>query len=104
MAWIHLSLAALFEVGFALSMKSSHGFTKLWPSVVTCVCIVLGMGFLTLALRTLPVSVAYPVWVGVGAVGTVLGGVLLFGEAFTLAKGLSVAAIAIGVVGLKVSG
>ncbi len=104
MAWIHLSLAAIFEVGFALSMKSSHGFTKLWPSVVTCVCIVFGMGFLTLAIRTLPVSVGYPVWVGLGTLGTVLCGALVFGEAFTLAKGMSVAAIAVGVAGLKIAG
>ncbi len=103
MAWFYLALAAGFEVTFALSMKQSNGFTQLWPSLITVVAVIAGIGFLTLALKTLPVSVGYPIWVGVGALGTVLIGVLVLGEAVNPMKIISVCAIALGVVGLKVA-
>ncbi|MEO1102777.1 MAG: multidrug efflux SMR transporter [Pseudomonadota bacterium] len=103
MAWFYLALAAVFEVGFALSMKASNGFTVLWPSVITVVGIAGGFFFLALALKSLPVSVGYPVWVGAGAVGTVIFGAIVFGEALTLAKLGSVALIVAGVVGLKLT-
>src|SRR5512134_3253794 len=100
-AWLYLAIAAVFEVGFALSMKASNGFTALWPSIATLVGIVGGMYFLALALKTLPVSIGYPMWVGAGALGTVLFGFALFGESLTLLKLASVAAIVLGVIGLK---
>jgi len=103
MAWVYLALAAGFEVTFALTMKASRGFTVLWPSVGTAVAVIGGIGFLTLALRTLPVSVGYPIWVGLGALGTVAFGHLLFGEALGPLKLASVAAIVAGVVGLKLA-
>ena len=102
-AWLYLVIAAVFEVGFALSMKASQGFTVLWPSVGTLAGIIGGMYFLALALKTLPVSIGYPMWVGAGALGTVLFGFVLFGESITLLKLGSVAAIALGVIGLKLA-
>ncbi|MGF1649838.1 MAG: DMT family transporter [Hyphomicrobiaceae bacterium] len=103
LAWIYLALAVLFEIAFALSMKASKGFTVLWPTLLTVVGVIGGIGLLTLALRTLPVSVGYPVWVGAGAIGTVLLGHLMFGEPLGFVKLASVALIAIGVAGLKAS-
>jgi quaternary ammonium compound-resistance protein SugE len=102
-AWLYLALAVVFEVCFALSMKAAKGFTVLWPSVATLVGIVGGMYFLALALKTLPVSIGYPMWVGAGALGTVLFGFVLFGESLTLLKLASVAAILLGVIGLKIA-
>lgn len=102
-AWLYLTIAAVFEIGFALSMKASNGFTVLWPSVGTIVGIIGGMYFLALALRSLPVSIGYPMWVGAGALGTVLFGFALFGESITLLKLASVTAIVLGVIGLKLA-
>ncbi len=81
MAWIYLAVAAGFEVMFAMSMKYAEGFTRLGPTVVTVVAIIGGIGFLTLAMRTLPVSVAYPIWTAVGTLGTVVLGFLLLDDA-----------------------
>lgn len=103
MAWIYLALAAVFEVIFAMSMKYSDGFTRFWPSVVTVIGVIGGIGFLTLALKTLPVSVAYPVWTAVGTLGTVSLGFVLLGESLTPLKVLSALAIVAGVAGLKIS-
>lgn len=103
LAWLYLAIAAVFEVGFALSMKASNGFTVLWPSIVTLVGLIGGMYFLALALKTLPVSIGYPMWVGAGALGTVVFGFVLFGESLTLLKLASVAAIVLGVIGLKLA-
>lgn len=104
MAWVYLAIAAVFEIIFALGMKQSDGFTKLWPTVVTTVAVIGGIGFLTLALKDLPVSVAYPIWTAVGTLGTVALGFVLLGEALTVAKVVSAIAIVGGVAGLKVSG
>lgn len=104
MAWVYLAIAAVFEVMFALSMKYSEGFTKLWPTLATVAGVVGGIGFLTLALKDLPVSVAYPIWTAVGTLGTVAFGYALLGESLSLAKVLSAVAIVGGVAGLKVSG
>lgn len=103
MAWLYLALAAVFEVAFALSMKASKGFTVFWPSVGTVIGVVGGIGLLTIALRSIPVSVGYPIWVGLGALGSVAFGHLLFGEALNPLKLVSVLLIAVGVAGLKVS-
>ncbi|CAD5109136.1 DMT family transporter [Zestomonas carbonaria] len=101
MAWLFLMLAAAFEVLFAMSMKYADGFTRPLPSALVVVAAVAGIWLLTLAMRDLPVSVAYPIWTAIGTLGTVLLGVLLLGEALTATKLLSVVLIVAGVVGLK---
>ena len=103
MAWVLLAFAALFEILFAVSMKQSEGFTKLWPTLCTVVGVIGGITLLTLALKTLPVSVGYPVWVGVGTVGTVVFGAVVLGESMAPVTIVSIAAILLGVIGLKIS-
>jgi quaternary ammonium compound-resistance protein SugE len=103
MAWVYLGLAAFFEVVFAMSMKYADGFTKPVPTAITVVAVVCGLAFLGLALKTLPVSVAYPIWTAVGTLGTVLLGYLFLGEALTPLKAVSALAIVAGVAGLKVA-
>ncbi|MHA5523317.1 DMT family transporter [Pseudomonas aeruginosa] len=101
MAWFHLLVGAAFEVAFAMGMKFSNGFGRLWPSLLTVVAAIGGIYFLTLALRELPVSVAYPIWTAIGSLGTVFLGVLLLGESLTAVKLVSVGLIVAGVAGLK---
>jgi quaternary ammonium compound-resistance protein SugE len=103
MAWVYLGAAAIFEVIFALSMKYADGFTRLGPTVVTAIAVVGGIGFLTLALKSLPVSIAYPIWTAIGTLGTVILGYFFLGEALTLAKVVSAVAIVAGVAGLKLT-
>lgn len=103
MAWIILVIAGLFEVGWAIGLKYTEGFTKLWPSVATVACMVASLWLLGLAMKSLPVGTAYGVWVGVGAVGTVVLGIVLLGEPANLARLLSVGLIVAGIVGLKLS-
>ncbi|GAB5469754.1 MAG: multidrug efflux SMR transporter [Rhodospirillales bacterium] len=103
MAWVFLALAAVFEVVFAMSMKYAEGFTRLVPTLVTMVAVVAGLGFLGLALRSLPVSVAYPIWTAVGTLGTVVLGYFMLGEPLTWLKAVSALAIVAGVAGLKIS-
>jgi quaternary ammonium compound-resistance protein SugE len=102
-AWIYLGLAAVFEIVFAASMKASDGFTKLIPSIVTVVGVIGGIGFLTFALKDIPVSIAYPIWTGIGALGTVAIGYFYFGESMNLLKGLSILMIVGGIIGLRAS-
>ncbi|MBC7779211.1 MAG: multidrug efflux SMR transporter [Proteobacteria bacterium] len=104
MEWIYLGLAAVFEVMFAMSMKYSEGFTKLIPTIVTVCGVIGGITFLTLALKTLPVSVAYPIWTAVGTLGTVILGYFLLGESMSVLKIASALAIVAGITGLKISG
>lgn len=103
MAWIYLALAAVFEVIFAMSMKYSEGFTRPLASLVTVVGVIGGIGFLTLSMKTLPVSIAYPIWTSVGTLGTITLGYLMLGEALTPLKLASATLIVIGVAGLKMS-
>jgi quaternary ammonium compound-resistance protein SugE len=103
MAWLFLGAAAVFEVVFALGMKYAEGFTRLVPTLVTAVGAVGGIGFLTLALKTMPVSIAYPIWTAVGTLGTVVLGFVLLGEPLTPLKILSALAIVGGVAGLKLA-
>ena len=103
MAWAYLLLAGLFEVGWAVGLKASEGFTRFWPSAFTVVAMIVSLGLLGLALRTLPLGTAYAVWTGIGAVGTVVVGMLWFGDATTAARLACVALILAGIVGLKVS-
>jgi len=104
MAWTLLLLAALLEVGWAVGLKYTHGFTRLWPSVWTGLSMALSMGLLAWAARTLPIGTAYAVWTGIGAAGTAVLGVLLFGEAASLTRLAGIALIVLGVALLKTSG
>ena len=103
MAWLILILAGLFEVAWAIGLKYTDGFTRLWPSMATIAAIALSMGLLGVAMRTLPVGTAYAVWVGVGAVGTVILGIVLRDEPANAARMISVALIIAGIVGLKLA-
>jgi quaternary ammonium compound-resistance protein SugE len=103
MNWAILVVAGLFEVGWAIGLKYTEGFTRLWPSVWTVLAMVISLGLLGIAMKTLPVGTAYGVWVGVGAVGTVVLGILLLGESASLPRMVSVALIVAGIVGLKLS-
>ena len=104
LAWIVLVLSGALEAGWALSLKASHGFTKLWPSVAFVVMLVLSMVGLSIALKSLPVGVAYGVWVGIGASLTAVLAVVLFDEPVTVLKVISLVLIVAGVVGLNLSG
>jgi quaternary ammonium compound-resistance protein SugE len=104
MAWLLLFLAGLLEIGWAVGLKLSEGFTRLWPSVLTVVALVASMTLLGLALRTLPVGSAYAVWTGIGAVGTAAFGMLVLGEPATALKIGGVAFIAGGIAMLKMAG
>ncbi|MTG87692.1 QacE family quaternary ammonium compound efflux SMR transporter [Cellulosimicrobium sp. BIT-GX5] len=104
MAWIVLIASGMLEAGWALSLKASHGFTRLWPSVGFVVMLVLSMVGLSIALKSLPVGVAYGVWVGIGAALTAVLAVVLFDEPVTVLKVISLVLIVAGVVGLNLSG
>lgn len=101
MHWILLTLAGLFEVGWAIGLKSSHGFTRFWPSAITVVLMGLSFFLLATALKHLPIGTAYAVWTGIGAVGTALLGILLFGESASPARLACIALILAGIAGLK---
>lgn len=101
MAWLYLLLAGLFEIGWAIGLKYTNGFTRFWPTVATGVSMAVSLGLLGLALRTLPLGTAYAVWTGIGAAGTVALGIVLFGEPATAARLGCVGLIVAGIVGLK---
>ena len=103
MAWLMLVVAGLLEVGWAIGLKYTEGFTRLWPSVGTGVAMVASVVLLGLAMKTLPVGTAYAVWVGVGAVGTAILGMVLFAEAANIGRLLSLGLIVLGIVGLKLA-
>ncbi len=102
MAWIVLAVAGVFEVAWAIGLKYTDGFTRFWPSVGTVAAMSVSIVLLAWAMKTLPVGTAYAVWTGIGAVGTVILGIALFGEAATLARLACVGLIVAGIVGLKV--
>ncbi len=103
MAWLILLVAGLFEVGWAIGLKYSEGFTRFWPSTWTAITMLISLGLLGIAMKSLPVGSAYAVWVGVGAIGTALLGILLFGEAVTAARLISLALILAGIIGLRLA-
>ena len=103
MCWILLILAGLLEIGWAIGLKYTEGFTRLWPSVLTILALVASFLLLGIALRTLPVGTGYAVWVGIGAVGTAVLGIFLFGESATPIRLLSLALICAGIIGLKLA-
>ncbi|MBZ4039746.1 quaternary ammonium compound efflux SMR transporter SugE [Novilysobacter selenitireducens] len=103
MSWIILVLAGLFEVGWAIGLKYTEGFTRLWPTVGTVAAMVVSLGLLGIAMKSLPVGTAYAIWVGVGAVGTVILGIVLFDEPVNALRIGSVMLIVAGLVGLKLA-
>lgn len=103
MNWLLLVVAGLLEVGWAVGLKYTEGFTKLWPSVWTLGAMVLSISMLGLAMRDLPVGTAYAVWTGIGAVGTVIVGIYLLGEPATAGRLISIGMILLGIIGLKLS-
>ncbi|MGH7206626.1 MAG: quaternary ammonium compound efflux SMR transporter SugE [Nitrospiraceae bacterium] len=103
MAWVILILAGLFEVGWAIGLKYTEGFTRLWPTVWTVLAMIISLWLLGFAMKSLPVGTAYSVWVGVGAVGTVILGIVLLGEPANAARLISVVFIIAGIFGLKLA-
>ncbi len=101
MAWLLLFIAGILEIGWAIGLKYTDGFTRLWPTVATLTCMAVSVGFLGLAAKQLPIGTAYAVWTGIGAVGTVLVGMWLFNEPRDAARLISVSLIIAGIVGLK---
>ncbi|UPM44458.1 quaternary ammonium compound efflux SMR transporter SugE [Halocatena salina] len=104
MSWIYLFSAALFEIGWAIGLEYTEGFTRPLPSVLTGSAMVLSMGLLAQAVKTLPIGTAYAVWTGIGAVGTAIAGIILFGEPRNIARFLFIGLIITGVIGLKFTG
>jgi quaternary ammonium compound-resistance protein SugE len=103
MAWLSLLVAGLFEIVWAVGLKYTEGFSRLWPTVATVVALILSFIFLEYAVRTLPVGTAYAVWVGIGAVGTAVLGIVLFGESREPLRLACLVLIVAGVIGLKVA-
>ncbi|MEV0533388.1 multidrug efflux SMR transporter [Kitasatospora sp. NPDC050463] len=103
MAWVFLAIAVVFEIAFALGTNATRGFTRLWPSVFTLVAAAAGVFTLSQALKTLDVSVGYTIWTGLGSIGTVVFGALIYKERITLPKLLSFASIIAGAITLKLA-
>jgi quaternary ammonium compound-resistance protein SugE len=104
MAWLYLFFAGLLEIGWALGLKHTEGFTRLWPSLLTGLSMVASLGMLGLALNALPLGTAYAVWTGIGTVGTAILGIVLYGEPATAARLACIGLILAGIVGLKLVG
>lgn len=102
-AWIFLAIAGMFEVVWAIGLKYTQGFTRALPSAITVAGMLASFWFLSLALRLLPVGTAYAVWTGIGAVGTAILGIVLFGESRGVARLVCIAIIVLGIVGLKLT-
>lgn len=103
MSWFLLLLAGLFEIGWAVGLKYSEGFTRLLPSVATIAAMAASIALLGVAMRTLPLGTAYAVWVGIGAVGTAIAGMALFGDAATPLRLMGLALIGCGILALKMT-
>ena len=103
MPWIILVIAGLFEIGWAIGLKYTEGFTRLWPTVGTVASMVISVGLLGVAMRDLPVGTAYAVWTGIGAVGTVILGILLMGDPANAPRLACVGLILAGIIGLKLT-
>jgi quaternary ammonium compound-resistance protein SugE len=103
MAWLLLFLAGILEVAWAIGLKYSDGFSRLWPSALTALAMAASIGFLAMALKTIPVGTGYAIWTGIGAAGTAVMGMLLFAEAASAARVLSLLLIVLGIIGLKLS-
>lgn len=103
MNWLILILAGIFEMGWAVGLKYTDGFTRLWPTVGTLFAMLISLGLLGIAMKSLPVGTAYAIWVGVGALGTAILGIVLFGEPATAGRLFSLGLILAGIIGLKLA-
>lgn len=103
MPWIYLAIAGVLEIIWAFSMKQADGFTKLVPSLITAVTMLGSIGFLVMAMKTLPLGTAYAIWTGIGAVGAFAIGVMVLGEALTPLRLISAMLIVAGLIGLKLA-
>ena len=103
MAWVVLFLAGLFEIAWAVGLKYTEGFTRVVPTLATAACLLVSMGLLGVAVRTLPLGSAYAVWTGIGTLGTVVLGIVLFGEPTTVPRLICVGLILVGILGLKLT-
>jgi len=103
MSWLILVLAGLFEIGWAIGLKYTDGFTRPWPTLGTVAAMAISLALLGIAMKSLPVGSAYAVWVGVGAVGTAILGIILLGEPANAGRLISLALIVVGIVGLKLA-
>jgi quaternary ammonium compound-resistance protein SugE len=103
MNWVVLLCAGMFEIVWAIGLKYSHGFTRFWPSLMTVAAMLISVVLLGYAMKTLPVGTAYAIWVGVGALGTAVFGIVLFAEPLNLFRVLSLMLILCGIIGLKLS-
>lgn len=104
MAWLLVVVAGLLETGFAVCLKLSHGFTRLWPTIAFCVFALGSFGLLTMSLKKLDVGAAYAVWTGIGAAGTAIYGMAFLGDVVSTLKLISVALVVLGAIGLQLSG
>jgi len=103
MNWLILFIAGLLEIGWAIGLKYTEGFTRFWPTVATVLSMIASLGLLGIAMKSLPIGAAYAVWVGVGTVGTAILGILLLGESASPLKLLSLGLIVAGIIGLKLA-
>ncbi len=103
MAWVYLFIAGIFEVVWAMGLKYSHGFTKLWPTLITLGGMIVSFWLLSLASKTLPIGTAYAVWTGIGALGAVVMGMVLLGEPVSVTRFVFLGLIVAGIVGLKLT-
>jgi quaternary ammonium compound-resistance protein SugE len=103
MNWLYLVIAGMFEIAWAIGLKYTEGFTRLWPSAGTVLAMIASFYFLAQALKTIPVGTGYAVWTGIGAAGTAILGIVLFAESTALPRLVSLTLIVTGILGLKVS-
>lgn len=103
MHWLILIIAGLFEIIWAVGLKYTAGYTRLWPTIITVAAMVASVLLLGIAMKSLPVGTSYAVWVGIGALGTAICGIWLFGESMSILRLLSLACILLGVIGLKIA-
>lgn len=104
MGWVLLIIAGLFEIVWAVGLKFTDGFTKLWPSVITIAAILVSLGCLSYALKTIPIGNAYAIWTGIGAVGVAIVGIIWFNESADLRRIACIGLIVVGILGLKFMG
>ena len=102
MSWVYLIIAGIFEFGWAVGLKYTNGFTRLWPSIATVALMISSFFLLSVALKTIPVGTGYPIWTGIGAAGTAILGIVFFGESREIGRIVCILLIISGIIGLKV--